>query len=218
MIDWLLTCFIFHLKLVSCSCQYFPCSLFLSHVQSSLFWSLYLWSCPVFYSVCPCSKFRGHCQSYITSRQACCAHDNLHYTALMSLQLCSPEIGASWHFDNSATPHFPALMFTSSKTVCSLGCQNKNYFPATLTRFNLINLFHVQWSSAVRTVSDHLELAWTSSHLLPDTCYHESKYVKPKTSTIPVWLPKMTNLRFTLKPKPFYNCSYLQPITVTVAV
>lgn len=56
----------------------------------------------------------GHCKSYITSRQACCAHDNLHYTALMSLQLCSPETGESWHL---ATPHFPAQRSPVQKSV-----------------------------------------------------------------------------------------------------
>lgn len=107
-IDCVLVCDLFHMKHTWHSCQRFLFAHF-SSLFHSVDYSTNLWCYLMFYRLCPCSGFRGCCQSCIISRQACCMLDNPHYTSLMSLQLCSPETGASWHFDNSPS----SSVFTS---------------------------------------------------------------------------------------------------------
>lgn len=138
----------------------------------------------MFYHLCPFREFRWHCQSYITSRRACCTHDNLHYTALMSLQLCSPEIGASWHFDNSATPHSPAQRLLRWKLFVLLVAKTKKISQWQSCSF----MKQTSWGpstsgdSAVRVISQfppvarHLPLRESTFHL--KEIYNASKALK----------------------------------------
>lgn len=89
----------------------------------------------------PLLEFRWHCQSYITLRQPA-----LHRPDVITT--CSPETGASWHFDNPAAPNFPALCSPVQKQ-----CVAKTKHISQRHSVNLINLlipFHIHWLSTVR--------------------------------------------------------------------
>lgn len=86
-----------------------------------------------------------------------------------------PEIGVSWHPDNSAIPSLSGSVSAFPKTICSFGCQNKPHFPATLVWFCLIDLLgpvQAQWLSCTLTERD-----LAVSHLLPNTRRQMRKYV-----------------------------------------
>lgn len=87
---------------------------------------------------------------------------------------------ALWQLVN---PPLSSSVSTIPKTICSLGCQNKAYFPATLKSLES----HPRPVTRLYVHHDRPPI----SHLLPDTC---SKYVMLKDMCNPSKTSKMRNL------------------------
>lgn len=87
---------------------------------------------------------------------------------------------ALWELVN---PPLSSSVSTIPKTICSLGCQNKAYFPATLKSLES----HPRPVTQLYVHHDRPPI----SHLLPDTC---SKYVMLKDMCNPSKTSKMRNL------------------------